>query len=93
MCCGRGVLEMRRAPEAGRLLVNQRLPARLLAVKISGQAYGEQDCEGRPAPKRHIPICVARMGVYSHSGRDGIERGGRICKNIRLLFPSSVYDI
>ena len=93
MCCGRGVLEMRRAPEARRLLVNQKLPACVLALKTSGQAHVGQVCEGRPARKHNILICAARVGVCSYSGRDGIERRGRMYKNIRLFFPFSVYDI
>jgi hypothetical protein len=93
MCCGRGVLEMPCALEARHLLVNQGLPACLLALRTSGEAHGEQFCEGRPARKLHILICAARVGMYSYSGRDGIERRGRIYKNIRLSFAFSVYDI
>jgi hypothetical protein len=88
MCCGRGVLEMRRALEARHLLVNQRLPACLLALKTSGQAHRDQDCEGRPARKRHILICAVRVGMYSYSGRDGIERRGRIYRISVDCFPS-----
>ena len=92
------VLRPRRAcdgacAEARHLLVNQKLPACVLAFETSGQAHEEQFCEGRPERKRHILICAARVGVYSCAGRDGIERRGRIYKNMRLLFPVSVYDI
>jgi hypothetical protein len=75
--------EMRRAPGARHLLVNQKLPACLLALRTSGQAHEEQLCEGRPARRLHILVCAARVGMYSCSGRDGIERRGRIYKNIR----------
>jgi hypothetical protein len=93
MCCGRGVLDIPCALEARHLLVNQRLPACLLALRTSGQAHRDQDCEGRPARKRHILMCAARVGMHSYSGRDGIERRGRIYKNINLSLAFSVYDI
>ena len=88
MCCGRGVLAMRRAPEARHLLVNQKFPAYVLALKTSGQAHGGQFCGGCPSRKRHILICAARVGVFSYSGRGGIERRGRIYKNMCYFFHS-----